>query len=136
MATLSDRWHARLENWALWRSGVDTVSRTIVETYRKVRDGDWRMDTSEPPPKPKPLVGQAMDTDRLIRRLDPDHQQAITAVYLWTYPETFDGRAAELGVTRQTLHYRLCMSMEALERMQCERDRQTANVLALVRQSA
>lgn len=133
MATLNERWHARLENWALYKSGVDTVSRKIVETYRQIINGDWRMDVSEPPAKPQPLVGPAMDTDRLVMRLDHDHREAVVMIYRREYPSDMEGKAAELGITRQTLHYRLCMAMEALERMQCERDRQTARVLSLVR---
>lgn len=133
MARLDERWHARLENWALWKAGVDTVSRDIVEKYRQVREGNWRIDTSEPPPKPRPLVGQAMDTDRLVKRLDHDHHEAVIVVYVWTYPETLEARAAELGISRDTLHYRLSKAMEALDRMQSERDRQSARMLSLVR---
>lgn len=133
MARIEDRWHARLENWALWKHGVDTVSRAVEESYRKVREGSWKIDISEPPRKPQPLVGDAMDVDRLVRLLDPDHQQAIIIRYCRTFPETLEDRAAEIGIHVNTLRYRLLMAMEALERMQAERDRQSARVLALVR---
>ena len=133
MARIDERWHARLENWALWKAGVDKVSGRITESYRQIREGSWKIDTSEPPPKPQPLVGQAMDTDRLVKRLDADHHQAVIVVYLWTYPETLEGRAAEIGIHRTTLHYRLACAMDALERMQTDLDRASAYRLRYVR---
>jgi hypothetical protein len=132
---IEDKWHHRLANWALWKAGVDTVTRAIEEKYRKVRQGSWRIDTSEPPRLPQPLVGEAMDTDRLVRRLSDEHQEAITVVYVWTYPETLEARAASLTppVHRNTLTNRLNAGKQELERMDADRHRATVRRLAIVR---
>jgi hypothetical protein len=136
MARLHDRWNARLENWALYRSGVDTVSRAIDDRYHRIRKGDWKIDTSEPPPKPRPLVGDAIDVDRLVKRLDHDHYEAIVLRYCRTFPETLEDRATEAGIHVNTLRYRIDMAIEALDRMQAERDKLTATMLQYVRSSA
>jgi hypothetical protein len=132
MARLDERWHERLENWARYKAGIDAVSIRVSESYRKIQEEAWR-DISEPPRRPQPLVGEALDTDRLVSRLDADHRQAVIVIYRWEVPETHEDRAALIGITRQTLHYRLAMAMQELERMQGERDRQSARMLSLVR---
>ena len=47
------------------------------------------------------LVGEGLDTDRLVGKLDPDQQTALQAWYWWT--GTVADRASDLGIHRDTL---------------------------------
>lgn len=129
-----DRWDRRLANWALYKAGVDSVSRAVEERYRRVRQGDWRIDTSEPPKKPQPLVGEALDTDRLVRQLIPEHHKAVEVVFLWTYPETLEARCAELNppIHRNTLTNRLNAAKQHLEELDGTGRRMSRQRLILV----
>lgn len=95
-AARSAWWDDRLYNWALWKRGGKS-------TGLFASDGYYGGDDTRPPP---PLVGEAFDTDRLIRQLPPDQQQALEAVYVWSIG-TLDERAAALGIHRNTLRNRV-----------------------------
>lgn len=123
-----DRWDARLKNWALWKHGV-TADSGVSDAYRSGGNWEW---WKHPPPPPKPLIGEAIDTDRLVRQLADDHQGALTAHYVWTYPETLDARAAELGITRKTLHNRTVAARESLEELDAKRRLSAKRILANV----
>lgn len=95
-AARSAWWDERLYNWALWKRGANSLGSSAS-------DGHYGGDDTRPPP---PLVGEAFDTDRLIRQLPPDQQQALEAVYVWSIG-TLDERAAALGIHRNTLRNRV-----------------------------
>src|SRR5690348_3170464 len=84
-------WDQRLTNWALWEVGLASVG---VSAY----DGEWGECAPRPPP---PLVGEALDTDRLVRRLEADLYAAVRAHYIWTGYE-YD-KAAALKIAHKTL---------------------------------
>lgn len=95
-AARSAWWDERLYNWALWKRGANSLGSSAS-------DGYYGGDDTRPPP---PLVGEAFDTDRLIRQLPTDQQQALEAVYVWSIG-TLDERAAALGIHRNTLRNRV-----------------------------
>ena len=95
-AVRSAWWDERLYNWALWKRGANSLGSSAS-------DGYYGGDDTRPPP---PLVGEAFDTDRLIRQLPTDQQQALEAVYVWSIG-TLDERAAALGIHRNTLRNRV-----------------------------
>ena len=95
-AARSAWWDDRLYNWALWKRGANSLGSSASDCY-------YGGDDTRPPP---PLVGEAFDTDRLIRQLPPAQQQALEAVYVWSIG-TLDERAAALGIHRNTLRNRV-----------------------------
>ena len=95
-AARSAWWDERFYNWALWKRGANSLGSSAS-------DGHYGGDDTRPPP---PLVGEAFDTDRLIRQLPPAQQQALEAVYVWSIG-TLDERAAALGIHRNTLRNRV-----------------------------
>lgn len=98
-STALDRWEQRLQNWALWYvsgSGGSAVSALYLlggATRRSKVDARVV------------LVGEALDTDALIRKLSRELQQAILAWYVWTGPVA--GKAAQIGCHENTLRYRV-----------------------------
>lgn len=105
------RWHERLTNWALWQAGVD--SRGMGSAY----DGDWGEGAPRDPP---PLIGEAFDTDQLVKRLSLTHFQSVRAVYVWT--GTMEERAAYIGIHPDTLTDRCTAAKFALDDMWHGRD--------------
>ena len=96
-------WDARLENWALWRMGAGTGIGAAT-------DGTWGGEFTRPPP---PLVGEAVDTDRLVVKLELRLQDALRARYIWT--GTMEERASDLGIHRNTLANQVEEAKGALE---------------------
>lgn len=95
-AARSAWWDERFYNWALWKRGGKS-------TGLFASDGYYGGDDTRPPP---PLVGEAFDTDRLVRLLASEQQQALEAVYVWSVG-TFEERADALGIHRNTLRNRV-----------------------------
>lgn len=126
-----EKWDARLENWALWKTGAQTASASSG-AYRSGPALEW---WKCPPRKPQALVGDALDVDRLIQRLTAEHQEAIRVVYLWTYPESLEDRARAMDppVHRNTLTNRVNAAKVALEGLEQNRVAQVRRALAAVR---
>lgn len=99
----SQWWDTRLENWALWKAGSGSGVGCAT-------DGTYGGDFTRPP---NPLVGEAMDDDRLIVQLEPRLQEALRARYVWN--GTIEERAADLGVHRNTLTNRVEEAKGVLE---------------------
>lgn len=91
-------WHDKLTNWAYWK-----VSGGGFAGISGAYNDDWM----HAPRLPCPLVGEALDTDDLVMRLPTEQRSAITAVYLWTVPETLEARAAVLRIHPGTLRERV-----------------------------
>lgn len=121
-------WDERLENWALWKHGVQG-NGSVSDAYRSGGSWQWWL---HPPAQPKPLVGEALDTDRLVRQLADEKQEALTVRYVWTYPETLEQRAAMLGISDRALRKRVAAAREDLENLHAERRRATEQRLAFV----
>jgi hypothetical protein len=86
-----DYWHERLVNWALWEvSGKGLGTSSLLRNW-------WEV----PPRTPPPLVGEALDTDRLVHRLEPPLFMAVRAHYVWTGFE--HEKAAALRISYKTL---------------------------------
>lgn len=92
---LQERWDRKLVNWALWKVGQSKESHHGAP-------GDW---WNCPPRPPQPLVGEALDTDDLVRELPDEQQEALTAWYVWT--GDLQDRALFLGIHRDTLRDRV-----------------------------
>ena len=75
------------------------------------------------PPLAIPLVGEAFDTDDLVLKLERKQRQAIDARYIWTYPETQEQRARELGIHVNTFRERVRQAMYRLDDLDCARRR-------------
>lgn len=95
-AARSAWWDTRLENWALWQMGADSCGNGMAY------DGEWGECAPRPP---LPLVGQALDTARLVKRLADHQQTALQAWYVWV--GTLEDRARILGLHRDTLRNRV-----------------------------
>jgi hypothetical protein len=121
---VQERWHRKLENWALWKVGQSRESRGG-------RPGDW---WNCPPRPPQPLVGEASDVDGLVEimkyegEIGKERFQAIDAWYLWTYPETYGARADALRIHPDTLADRVRAARYRLEELEDERRRRQVKV--------
>lgn len=102
-------WDIRLDNWGLWKAG----GRTGVGS---ATDGTFGGEVTRPPP---PLVGEAIDTDRLVKRLPEKLQHALEAWYSWT--GTVEMRAGALHVHRNTLTIWVAEAKGELDAMWWER---------------
>ena len=128
------RWHQRLENWALWKVGGSGAG-TTSDAYETGRNWEW---WRHPPLNPTPLVGEAIDTDKLVRQLDSEQFEAVEVVFLWTYPYTLEERCADMRkpIHRNTLTNRLNAAKDRLEELdQAQRRAQRAR-LRMITQSA
>lgn len=123
----SDKWDQRLTNWALWKAGAAATPFSGV--YRSGENWEW---WEHPPRNPAPLVGEALDTDKLIKLLIDEQQEAINVVYLWSFPETLEDRAKQIGIHRNTLTNRVNAAKERLEDLHAQGRRDSARVLAMV----
>ena len=103
-------WDERLDNWALWRMGVDATGTGSAT------DGKWGGDLTRTPP---PLVGRALDTDRLVMRLELRLHDAVVAHYVWT--GTQEECAQRLGIHANTLRGRVVEAKEELDAMWWQR---------------
>ena len=76
--------------------------------------------------RPLPLIGEASDVDRLVCRLDANHQRALVATFIWT--GTVAERAESLGVHPDTLRARTraaIFRLDDLEQARREHARRT-----------
>lgn len=99
-------WDHRLENWALWRMGAEATGTGSAT------DGKWGGEFTRPPP---PLVGEALDTEGLVLRLEFRLHEALIAWYVWT--GTQEDRALRLHVHANTLRNRVREGKEELDAM-------------------
>jgi hypothetical protein len=104
-----DRWERRLQNWALWCVSGSHRPRSagVSSAYSSTH---WRDDQLSPPP---PLVGEALDTDRLVHRLPHHLLGACVASYIWT--GTLADRARSLGCHVNTMRNRTTQAMYRLD---------------------
>ena len=109
--TILDYWEQRLTNWALWETGSRSVGVVSFD----------RLWWESPPPRPIPLVGEALDTDRLLHqlhRLDLDgvrQYEAVRIHYLWTGSEEM--KAAQAGIPARTIRDRVLTAKLRLENL-------------------
>lgn len=104
--TRSAWWDRKLENWALWKKGANTMGQSAT-------DGTYGGDSTRPPP---PLVGEAFDTDRLVIHLIAEERQALEATYVWSVG-TLEERGGALGIHRNTLRNRVDSAKRGLDAM-------------------
>src|SRR5262245_59687371 len=94
-------WDVRLANWALWEVRVAHCMVSVFDRY-------W---WETPPRAPPPLVGEALDTDRMLVRLHGLDREgvaqyhAIRIRYVWTGPEAL--KAAQARIAERTLRARV-----------------------------
>lgn len=100
---------ARLNDWALWRlTGLKRIGGYCSPVYNiarvsqtdDVRAGMRRFDPTED--------ASALDTDRAIASLPTELKRAV--LFSYTHDGGIDLAARRLGVTRATLHRRLCQA--------------------------
>lgn len=125
------RWHERFENWALWKEGsVGYFGASVVSeaSERSLCNGDdvpdARFQRFYEPTLPMAIVGEAIDTDRLVGRLDGELRMAVHATYRRT--GTLEYRAGELHVTPRCLRNRVAAAMFECEQMWQARPRYLA----------
>jgi hypothetical protein len=110
MSAILERWHARLENWALFlTSGTAHASAGVSSIYK---GGRITFETL----RPAPLIGDASDVDPLVHRLEDAHRRALVAEFVWTGAAI--DRAAALGCHVDTLRNRVqaaCFRLDDLE---------------------
>lgn len=112
----SQWWDARLENWGVWKTGGGTCRGLAL-------DGEWGEGAPRPP---LPLVGEALDTDRLARKLDMRLYDALVARFVWG--GSIEQRAADLGVHRNTLTNRVEDAKQRLEALRLAAELEAAEV--------
>lgn len=114
------KWDRKLVNWALWKVGQSKGARSGAPR-------DW---WNCPPRPPQPLVGEALDTDDLLVRMqcggkeDQDRYAAIEAWYTWG-GSTRD-KAIPLGIHVDTLHDRVRAGRYRLDDLDLLRRRSAA----------
>lgn len=109
MSTYEAKWDARLENWARWQhDGGKSAYPRISSIYAPAK---WHHTQGTQPPHA--LAGEAVDTNELVLKLEPDLFMAIRARYCWTGP--FEIRAEQLRIHPNTLRNRVSIAIEALE---------------------
>lgn len=100
---------ARLNDWAIWRiTGLTRIGGYSCPVYNvgrvsqtaDVRAGMRRFDPAED--------ASALETDRAIASLPSDLN--ATVVFAYTYDGGPELTAKRLGITRATLHRRLCQA--------------------------
>lgn len=116
------RWDAKLVNWALWQvSGSSSSSGSPFPAYRLFSVRHWTECVNA---RPQPLVGEALDTDRLVAvlaRESPERYSAVRAWYVWT--GTLAERAAALRIHSDTLHDRVVAARYRLDELHLLRRR-------------
>jgi hypothetical protein len=114
VTAVENKWHAKLENWALWLvAGGPKGSPGVSSIYRG--PDRFRADYVGP----RALVGDASDVDSLVVRLKQDHQNALRAWFVWT--GSTQDRAASLGCHVDTLRDRVraaCFRLDDLHQAQ------------------
>jgi hypothetical protein len=121
MNKILDYWDVRLANWALWFvSGVSMGQSAYDEK------NDWNVT----PPPPPPLVGEALDTDRLVRKLGEEQRLALEVAYVWT--GTLLDRCAQAHIHRDTLADRVKAAKFKLDDLDRECRNATREALKLV----
>lgn len=129
------RWDKRLTNWALWMVGGGDTGRSTspYPAYRDHVQTRGRFESGTP--MPRPLVGEALDTDVLVVRLAQinfDQYQAIRAWYVWT--GSIADRARTLGIHPDTLTDRVTAARYKLEDLElwrkCNAIKPTPSMLA------
>jgi hypothetical protein len=96
--SLDERWEHRLENWAIWyvsRGGGRSAG--VSSAYSGNEGGRGYGDDTVV----SAMVGEALDTDGLVAKLERSLQDAIRAKYLHTGTDAM--KAADLGIHRDTL---------------------------------
>jgi hypothetical protein len=123
MTAIEELWHCRLTNWALWEVGGNSVG---VSAY----DGEW---DDNAPMLPPPLVGEAMDTDTLLTRLnqaDPVKYIAIRIKFVWS--GSIEERCRQAGMHRDTLNDRVRSAIFRLDDMDQERRLKMSKARSLI----
>ena len=113
MSYVEELWSARLENWALWYVGGESSG---VSSYNAIAEEDT---APRPPP---PLIGEAVDTDALLVKLNavrPELFEAVRAWYVWT--GTKQMKARQMGIHPDTLADRVRAAKYRLESLEGDR---------------
>jgi len=115
MDVVQRRWDARLDNWALWQvSGAAGPPSSPFPAYRLFASSRHWSERANA--RPQPLVGDALDTDRLVVELareSPERYSAVRAWYVWT--GSLADRAAALRIHPDTLHDRVVAARYRLD---------------------
>lgn len=115
---VQDKWNRKLENWALWTVSGSSRGRASFLDFGSSRH--WA-DVL----KPQPLIGEALDVDRLLHRLCLEHADryaAVRAWYVWT--GSLASRAQTLGIHPDTLRDRVRAARYRLEELEIIRRRE------------
>lgn len=96
-----DVWDTRLSNWSHWVVTGNGRGSAVSSIYRYGPEGvRGRAERTS-----VCLVGDALDVDQLVRRLNQDLQRAVIAHYVWT--GTIREKAGRLSIHENTLRYRV-----------------------------
>jgi hypothetical protein len=124
MTSIEQYWDTRLTNWALWETGGNSVG---ISSYNGVAVDDMA------PRNPPPLVGEALDTDTLLVRLNsvaPDNYVAVRIRYVWS--GSFEERCRQARIPKKTIVDRVRSAIFRLDDMDQERRAQMARMRARV----
>jgi hypothetical protein len=100
---LEQRWHAALQNWAVWIVSGGGHSRSSSCGVSTIYKGDDRFRADYV--GPVVLIGAAHDVDVLVVQLPEVHRRALVAEFVWTGSAT--ARALALGIHVDTLRNRV-----------------------------
>lgn len=103
-------WDQRLENWAMWLAGSDGSS-CVSAMWGMLGGGGGRGE-----PRAVVLAGEAMDTDELVKALEPSLRDAVHAWY--RYSGSNRDKATMLGCHPDTLTARVEAAKCRLDELQ------------------
>jgi hypothetical protein len=122
---VQERWHRKLENWALWATSGTVATSSPYPAYRMhLPERAWLNHFDRPP---QPLVGEALDVDALLTIMQGEGEigykrfVAVRAVYVWT--GNLYERAEALHIDPDTLSDRVKAARYRLEDLNEQRKR-------------
>lgn len=113
MSEKQDFWDWRLRNWCFYYRGGTSVAHGCSSLCASEIKTPYWNETPE-----VAIAGDAIDTDRLVTKLEVTLQNAIIAWYWWS--GTRDMVASRLGITRITLWRQIKTVKEKLNQYQFE----------------
>lgn len=108
---VSAKWERKLENWAVYlASGKNAGRAKISSLYRLAGHGTRGSSADEVIPM---MLGEAIDTDKLVRKLEAPLRKALESWYVLT--GTQGQKAQALGCHVNTLRNRVEAAKQQLE---------------------
>ncbi len=115
-AYLMNKWDARLYNWLLWLGTAGHGSSSFAKISSIYRPELWQRGYGTP--GNAVLSGEAMDTDRLMVRIQADDDRVYSALLSWAINEgTRGAQAQKLSMHQDTYRDLVDSGVRMLDRM-------------------